>query len=75
MSETNAAALRRIIREFEALNQAFDRYMERVDTAICELDEPLFDRVPPLIGDAVDVSLFLRDAGDLIDALRPIAKG
>lgn len=75
MSETNAAALRRIIREFDTLNQAFDRYMERVDTAICELDEPLFDRTRPLIGDAVDVSLFLRDAGDLIDGLRPIAEG
>jgi hypothetical protein len=73
MEQTTKAAVRRIVEEFDVFSRAFDRYMEQVDTAICKLDEPLFERTRPLIGDAVDISLFLRDASDLIDKLRTIA--
>jgi hypothetical protein len=74
MANGTDAALRRIVMEFDVFSSAFDRYMHEVDTAVCELDESTFDGARHLVADAVDVSLFLRDAALIIDRYRTLCR-
>ena len=70
-----AVVVRRIVREFELFCTAYDRYIQQVDQAVCELDEALHNKAVPLVLGAGDVGIFVRDAGYLVDSLRAVAKG
>lgn len=73
-TESNAIAT--VIKAFDIFQEAYDQYVQTVDTALpSEVEnEALRGRIASLVLDSVDVGIYLRDYGYTVDSLRSLAR-
>lgn len=70
------AAITEVIRAFDTFREAYDQYVQTVDTALpSEIeDDALRERIASLVIGSGDVGLYLRDYGYTVDSLRSLAR-
>lgn len=66
---TDSAAAHKIIATFEKFSEAYDRYVDEMDNLVAglEYDAPLQRKAMFLILGLDDVSIFMRDAKDVVN--------
>lgn len=66
---TQSAAARKIIATFEKFSEAYDKYVDEMDKLVAGLgyDTPLHRKARCLILGLDDVSIFMRDAKDVVN--------
>lgn len=69
-------AVAKIVKAFEAFQDAYDLYLCQVESALPEDidDETLRERVRSLVLGSDDVGVYLRDYGYTVDSLRSLAR-
>lgn len=73
---TKSGAIKKVIKAFDTFRDAYDQYVQTVDTALpSEIDDDaLRERIASLVIDSVDVGIYLRDYGYTVDSLRSLVR-
>ncbi|TBB56264.1 hypothetical protein ELH44_22325 [Rhizobium ruizarguesonis] len=73
---TKSGAISTVIKAFETFREAYDQYVQTVDTALPSdvEDDALRERIASLVIGSGDVGVFFRDYGYTIDSLRSLAR-
>ena len=73
---TKSGAIANVIKAFDAFREAYDQYVQKVDTALPSdiEDDPLRERIASLVIGSGDVGIYLRDYGYTIDSMRTLAR-
>ncbi|MBB4569234.1 hypothetical protein [Rhizobium leucaenae] len=72
---TKSGAITKVIKAFDTFREAYDQYVQTVDTALPSdvEDDALRERIASLVIGSGDVGLYLRDYGYTVDSLRSLA--
>ncbi|RVO61801.1 hypothetical protein [Sinorhizobium meliloti] len=73
---TKSGAITKVIKAFDTFREAYDQYVQTVDTALPSdvEDDALRERIASLVIGSSDVGIYLRDYGYTIDSLRSLAR-
>lgn len=73
---TRSSAIKKVIKAFDNFREAYDHYVQAVDTALpSEIeDDGLRERIASLVIGSGDVAIYLRDYGYTVDSLRSLAR-
>lgn len=73
---TKSGAIAKVINAFDAFREAYDQYVQTMDTALPGdvEDDALRERIASLVIGSGDVGIYLRDYGYTIDSMRSLAR-
>ena len=73
---TKSGAITNVIRAFDTFQQAYDQYVQTVDTALPSNveDDALRERIASLVIGSGEVGIYLRDYGYTVDSLRSLVR-
>ncbi|MGO8297934.1 hypothetical protein ACC817_16300 [Rhizobium ruizarguesonis] len=73
---TKSGAVAKVVEAFDTFREAYDHYVQTVDTALpSEVeDDALRERIASIVIGSSDVGLYLRDYGYTVDNLRSLAR-
>ncbi|NNH58872.1 hypothetical protein HLI01_19135 [Rhizobium laguerreae] len=71
-----SGAVTTVIKAFDAFQEAYDQYVQAVDTALPSdtEDDALRERIASLVIGSGDVGIYLRDYGYTIDSMRHLPR-
>jgi len=69
-------AIKEVIKAFDTFREAYDQYVQTVDTALPSdiEDDVLRERIAALVIGSGDVGIYLRDYGYTVDSLRSVVR-
>ncbi len=73
---TKSSAIKKVIEAFDNFREAYDQYVQTVDTALPSdiEDDGLRERIASLVIGSSDVGIYLRDYGYTVDSLRALGR-
>lgn len=71
-----SGAIKSVIKAFDTFREAYDQYVQAVDTALPSdvEDDELRAEIASLVIGSGDVGIYLRDYGYAVDSLRSLAR-
>ncbi|TAV90463.1 hypothetical protein [Rhizobium leguminosarum] len=73
---TKSGAVAKVVEAFDTFREAYDQYVQAVDTALpSEVeDDALRERIASIVIGSGDVGIYLRDYGYTIDSMRHLPR-